>query len=158
MAGGAEAEAICNQPPPGIPQARSRVLGQTLPRAGPSHPAEEAVPPQTPHSETTADLSQSRPFCECVGVSSAPPLPGTVSPSPLAKTHTPSHVHHPGRPSLVWKLWSSAAPEKAALPVTLPGVSCNSYFAGSVEQVKRRAVFQTRTLSRETLSMENSRL
>lgn len=112
--------------------------------------------PPDPHLETTADPSQSRLFCECVGVSSDPPP--TVSPASLAKTHTPSHVHHPGRPSLVWKLWSSAAPEKADLPVTLPGVSCNSHFAGSVEQVKRRAIFQTRIFNRETLSMENSLL
>ena len=123
----------------------------------PSHTTEETRAPQAPHSETTADPSQSRLFCECVGVASDS-LPTEFLPAPLAKTQMPSHVHHPGRPSLVWKLWSSAAPEKADLPVTLPGVSCNSHFASSAEHVGRRVIFQTRVFNRETLSMENSLL
>lgn len=136
----------------GIPQARSESSDRLSPQGSPSHPA-EAVPPRPPFGNHCR-LSQSRPFCECVGVSSSHPSRDSFPPLHLLTEHTPSHVHHPGRPSLVWKLWSSAAPESCP--------SCHLAWSFlqfllcrlSLEQV-RRAVFQTRTLVK-TLSMENS--
>lgn len=125
MAGRAEGETSCNQPPRNTRNPQSQVQSpltaspQSLPLLA---PLRRPAPPAPPHSKTSADPSPSG--CSVVRGESSDPLTGfpllhlLITP---ALTSPPPH----GRPSLVLintlKLWSSEALKKADLPVTLPG-------------------------------------